>query len=88
MSNLDYFMGYERFIYGKNRACCKGFFVTGPGLSAFASLAYQILTLYFNLSWYIYLAPYHFTHLNYFALPIISMILGIFLHFLFLNVAF
>ena len=83
-----YEMGYQRFKYGKNKPCFKGFCVKGPDPSKFVIFLYQTIATFFNLVWYTYLAPYHFRKMNSYALPIVTMILGIFLYFMFNYVTF
>lgn len=70
------YYGYERLKYGKNRACCKGFCVTGPGHPRASIVILNILCLYVNVGWYVYLAPYYFLHINA-APPVLAIIFGL-----------
>jgi hypothetical protein len=81
------FKGYEKFKFSKQKACCKGRCITGPGFAGMTILVFNIIGLYLNLIWYIYMAPFYFKHIGY-ALPIITMILGVHLHYIFLSITF
>lgn len=83
---MEYY-GYKKFKYGKNRACCKGLCITGPGLETFAVFPLTLILLSMNIYWYSFLTPFYFENLNK-ALPIITIILGVIDHYLILAITF
>jgi hypothetical protein len=74
--SLKEYWGYEKLKYGVNRACCKGHCVTGPGWPKLSIIILNVLLLYANIGWYVYLGPYYFKYINA-APPILAFLCGI-----------